>query len=72
MSAHGGPFDVLLDFAQRTPDDTGDPQPDVRIAMSWEHLSTVIPILERLLESYKREMGALPDVVGKLDIKEEG
>lgn len=62
MSATGGPFDVALDFGYRPAGDKLDIEWQVRVTMSWEHLATMLPHLQQLVQQFEESVGALPDV----------
>lgn len=58
--AHGGPYDVTLDFGQRVAAEEIEWQ--VRISMSWEHLVSMIAAFQRVADEYQTKVGQLPDV----------
>jgi hypothetical protein len=65
MKIAGGPFDVTLVFGQQ--DHTAGRQPGqtpasevARIAMSWAHLKSMIPLLARVVADYETEVGEIP------------
>ena len=58
MAAHGGPFDVTLDFGYRAGKDP-NPEFDVRVSMSWEHAVSMVAILQRLIEQYESQVESL-------------
>lgn len=62
LKAHSGPFDVTLDFGYRI-DPKAEPPAEVRIVMSWEHLSVALPILAAQLANYEKQLGPLPKLV---------
>lgn len=61
MAAHGGPFDIALDFGYRVnPNDEPDVQ--VRVTMSWEHALAAVKALTVLVDTYQEQVGPLPDL----------
>lgn len=66
MAAHGGPYDVTLDFGFR-PDQETEPVYDARVSMSWEHAMSVVKILERLIREYEKQIPSLGAMRQKLD-----
>lgn len=59
----GGPFDVILVFAQRPPGAQGPLQAEeeaVQVTMSWAHLKSMLPVLSHLVASYERDHGVVP------------
>lgn len=62
VSVGGGPFDVALDFGYRPTGDKPDAEWQVRVTMSWEHLSSLVPLLQKLVDQYESEVGPLPNV----------
>jgi len=60
MGAHGGAYDVTLDFGFRLDDQP--PEWGVRVSMSWEHVSSMIAALQRMVEDYQAKVGAIPDM----------
>jgi hypothetical protein len=67
LAASGGPFDVALDFGYNPPEAGQDPSMElvewqVRIMMSWEHLASMLPLLQTLVEQYEERVGPIPDV----------
>lgn len=61
MAAHGGPFDLLLEFGFR-PTPLLDPEPQVSITMSWEHARAMARALQAVVDSYEEQVGPIPDV----------
>jgi hypothetical protein len=61
MQAHGGPFDLTLDFGYRaTPDE--EPEIQVRVTMSWEHALATVKALHVMVDGYQDQIGRLPDL----------
>lgn len=61
MAAHGGPFDLTLDFGYRAqPDD--EPEIQVRVTMSWEHASAMVKAMHQMVDNYQQQVGQLPDL----------
>ena len=70
MAAHGGPFDLTLDFAYRAkPDDEPDLQ--VRVTMSWEHAAVMVKALHGMVDNYEEQVGKIPDLE-RVKVTEEG
>jgi hypothetical protein len=70
MAAHGGPFDLTLDFAYRArPED--DPDVQVRVTMSWEHAAIMVKALRGMVENYEEQVGPIPDLE-RVKMTEEG
>jgi len=61
MAAHGGPFDIALDFGYRAEPDE-DAEVQVRVTMSWEHASAMVKVLKTLVDGYESQVGQLPDL----------
>ena len=62
MQAHGGPFDLTLDFGYRVrPDD--DPTVVARVSMSWEHVVSMLKVLQGVVDGYQRQVGPIPDLL---------
>ena len=61
MAAHGGPFDLTLDFGYRV-DPNDDPELQVRVTMSWEHALAIVKVLQGLVEGYQTQVGPVADV----------
>jgi hypothetical protein len=61
MAAHGGPFDLTLEFGYRLEPDL-EPESQVRVTMSWEHALAMIKALGPLVDSYQEQVGPLPDL----------
>lgn len=66
MSIAGGPFDVTLTFGQQDnslrPADGTPPAATeiVRLAMSWGHLKSMIPLMARVVADYEQQVGEIP------------
>lgn len=58
VQAHGGPFDLTLDFGYR-PNPATDPEFEARITMSWEHAVALAVILGKLIEQYESQVESL-------------
>ncbi len=61
MAAHGGPFDVTLDFGFRAEADA-EPDPQIQVTMSWEHALAMLKSLQTLVDGYQAEVGLIPDL----------
>lgn len=61
MSAQGGPFDITLLFGYRA-DPEEEPDVQVALTMSWEHLKVAAAALQGLVAQYEKEVGAIPDL----------
>lgn len=61
MSAQGGPFDITLLFGYRL-DPEEEPEVQVALTMSWEHLKVAADALQGLVAQYEREVGKIPDL----------
>jgi hypothetical protein len=69
MAAHGGPFDISLDFGYRAePEDDAEVQ--VRVTMSWEHASAMVKVLQSLVDGYQEQVGQLPNLERLREITE--
>lgn len=61
-----GPFDLMIVFGHedgttRGPDGGGSTKREVaRIAMSWAHAKSMIPLLARLVADYESQFGEVP------------
>jgi hypothetical protein len=61
-----GPFDVMLVFGRedgsmRAADGTGATQHEVaRVAMSWAHAKSMIPLLAGMVATYEEQYGTIP------------
>jgi hypothetical protein len=66
MSLAAGPFDVTLIFGQqdnalRSADGKPPDTPEIaRIAMSWGHLKSMIPLMARVVAEYEQQIGEIP------------
>lgn len=65
VQAQGNPFDIALDFGYRAKGNDPEPEPDVTVTMSWEHLKVLLAALDNLVENYEKEVGPIPDLVAK-------
>jgi len=65
MQAHGGPYDLALDFGYR-PGQEEDPAYEVRISMSWEHAAAITSILQRLIDDYERQVPSISAIRDKV------
>jgi len=65
MQAHGGPYDLALDFGYRA-DQDADPDYRVRVSMSWEHAASIVSILQRLIEDYERQVPSISAIRDKM------
>jgi hypothetical protein len=58
-----GPFDLVMDFGFKTPEQTAKGSPDyeivARVAMSLAHAKTMLPLLSKLIESYESQVGEI-------------
>lgn len=61
MAAQGGPFDITLLFGYRF-DPEEEPEVQVALTMSWEHLKVAADALQDLVAQYQTEVGPLPDL----------
>ena len=59
-----GPYDLVMDFGFRTPDQTTrrstEYQTVVRVAMSLSHAKTMLPLLARMISQYEEQVGPIP------------
>lgn len=59
-----GPFDVVLDFGFKAPEQTSRNSPDseivARVAMSLGHAKTMLPLLARVIAEYEEKVGRIP------------
>lgn len=64
VTLHGRPFDVMLDFALRTPETDRGPLTEqelvARIGCSWGHLKSMLPLLARMVADYEEANGVIP------------
>jgi hypothetical protein len=61
MAAHGGPFDITLDYGYRA-DPNDEPEIQVRVTMSWEHAAAMVKALRHMVDNYESQVGKLPDL----------
>jgi hypothetical protein len=61
MAAHGGPYDLTLDFGYRAVP-TDEPEVQARVTMSWEHAAAVVKALQGMVDNYQQQVGPLPDL----------
>jgi hypothetical protein len=58
-----GPFDVVLDFGFKPPEQTRKGSPDyeivARVAMSLAHAKTMLPILAKMIAEYEDKVGPI-------------
>jgi hypothetical protein len=58
-----GPFDLVMDFGFKTPEQTAKGSPDyeivARVAMSLAHAKTMLPLLARVIENYESQVGEI-------------
>lgn len=60
-----GPFDVALvfgyqDYTRHAPDTLPATHEVARVAMSWGHLKSMIPLMARLVAQYETQVGEIP------------
>lgn len=59
-----GPFDVVMDFGFKTPEQAKKGSPDfeivARIAMSVSHAKSMLPLLAKLIAQYEQQFGPVP------------
>jgi hypothetical protein len=59
-----GPFDVVLDFGFKTPEQarrqTTEYDIVARVAMSLAHAKTMLPLLARVIAEYEKQVGTIP------------
>lgn len=68
VSMHLGPFDLVIDFGFKSPEDVDAQQrgkgdswdPVARIAMSHAHAKSMLPILARLISEFEKSQGTIP------------
>ena len=67
MMVAAGPFDVTMVFghhdhagALRTASSEAITTEVVRVAMSWAHLKSMIPLLVRVVAEYETKLGTIP------------
>ncbi len=61
MAAHGGPFDLTLEFAYRRRAED-EPEPQIYVTMSWERVLAMLKSLQVLVDGYQAEVGPIPDL----------
>jgi len=58
-----GPFDLVLDFGFKTPEQTSKGSPDyeivARVAMSLAHAKSMLPILAKVIAEYEQKVGPI-------------
>lgn len=58
-----GPYDLVIDFGFKSPEQTQKGSPDYeivsRVAMSLAHAKTMLPILARLIAEYEAKVGPI-------------
>lgn len=58
-----GPFDVVMDFGFKKPEQTQKGSPDyeivARIAMSLAHAKTMLPMLAKMIADYEENVGPI-------------
>ena len=69
MRAWGGPFDMTIDFGYRT-DAEVEPATQVRVTTSWEHVASMVKVLQAFVDEYEKQAGKLPDLE-KLRVSDE-
>ena len=66
MAIAAGPFDVTLLFGQQDNAARSESTPApattevVRVAMSWAHLKSMIPLMARVVAEYEQQLGEIP------------
>lgn len=64
MEVTGGAFDIVFDFGFKPPESSKRQSPDydvvARVAMSWSHAKSMLPILARLISAYEQDQGTIP------------
>lgn len=64
MEVTGGAFDVIFDFGFKPPESSKRQSPDyeivARVAMSWSHAKSMLPILASLISTYEADQGTIP------------
>ena len=59
-----GPYDIVMDFGFRTPEQTTRRSTEyhtaVRVAMSLSHAKSMIPVLANLISHYEQQVGPIP------------
>jgi Protein of unknown function (DUF3467) len=58
-----GPFDLVMDFGFKTPEQTSKGSPDyeivARVAMSLSHAKSMLPLLARVIAQYESQVGEI-------------
>jgi hypothetical protein len=67
MRTYAGPFDLTMDFGYRVGSEDDEPEPQVRVTMSWEHASAMVKALGPVIDSYEEQVGPVPDILAKAD-----
>lgn len=62
---------MTLDFGYRA-DPEIEPATQVRLSMSWEHVSSMVKVLQSIVEGYEDQAGKLPDLEKLRQEDEEG
>jgi len=65
VSVSGGGFDVALTFGKQDYsrlDESGEPETHavVKVAMSWGHLKSMVPLLAKVVAGYESRFGEIP------------
>ncbi len=75
VSMHLGPFDLIMDFGFKSPEDVAEDKANVdtqqadtesqwtpvaRIAMSHAHAKSMLPILARMIGEFEKHEGEIP------------
>jgi hypothetical protein len=66
VAINGGPFDITLIFGLQQQPSPSQPvaqppvQEVVRVAMSWGHAKSMIPLLARMVAEYETKFGPIP------------
>jgi Protein of unknown function (DUF3467) len=60
-----GPFDLILDFGFRSPEELARGQEGgyevvARVAMSLSHAKSMLPLLARVIADYEKQFGPIP------------
>ena len=59
-----GPFDVVMDFGFKAPEQTKKGSSDheivARVAMSLAHMKTMLPMMARIVAEYEKKVGKIP------------
>jgi hypothetical protein len=58
-----GPFDLVMDFGFKTPEQTAKGSPDYevvsRVAMSLAHAKSMLPLLAKVIAGYEEQVGPI-------------